>query len=55
VIVREPAAKGHGDHTAISSTQRATLRTLQEIYRVKPLLGHAQNATDLGDLVATFP
>jgi hypothetical protein len=55
VIVRSPAAKGHGDHTAIPATHRATLRTLAEIYRVRPLLGHAQNATDLGDLVATFP
>ena len=55
MTVRSPAAREHGSHKAIPFTQRATLRTLEEIYRVHPLLGHAQNATDLGDLFATFP
>jgi hypothetical protein len=39
----------------LRSTHRATLRTLAQIYRVRPLLGHTQNATALGDLFATFP
>ena len=54
-IVRSPAARGHGSHSAISSTHRSTLRALAQIYKVRPLLGHAQNATALGDLVATSP
>jgi hypothetical protein len=48
MIVLSPAAWGHGSHSA-------TLRTLAQIYRLRPLLGHAHNATALGDFVATFP
>jgi hypothetical protein len=55
MIVPSPAAKGHGSHKTIPSTYSSTLRSLAQIYRVRPLLGHAQNATALGDLVATFP
>ena len=55
MVVLSPAARGHGSHNAIPSTHNSTLRTLAQIYRVRPLLGHAQNATALGDLVATFP
>ena len=55
MIVRSPAARGHGAHNAIPPTHSATLRSLAQIYRVRPLLGHAHNATALGDLVATFP
>jgi hypothetical protein len=54
-IVLSPAAKGHGSHKAIPSTHSSTLRSLAQIYKVRPLLGHAQNATALGDLVPTFP
>ena len=55
MIALSPAAKGHGSHKAIPSTHSSTLRSLAQIYKVRPLLGHAQNATALGDLVATFP
>ena len=55
MIVLSPAARGHGYHNAIPSTHSSTLRSLAQIYRVRPLLGHAHNATALGDLVATFP
>jgi hypothetical protein len=55
MIVLSPAAKGHGYHNAIHYTHSSTLRTLEEIYRLSPLLGDAQNATDLSDLFTTFP
>jgi hypothetical protein len=56
-FVLSPAARehGHGSHRAIPSTYSSTLRSLVQIYRVHPLLGHAHNATALGDLVPTFP
>jgi hypothetical protein len=54
-IVLSPAARGHGAHNAISATHSSPLRSLAQIYRVRPLLGHAHNATALGDFVATFP
>jgi hypothetical protein len=55
MIVLSPAARVHGAHNAIPSTHSSALRSLAQIYRVHPLLGHAHNATALGDLVATFP
>jgi hypothetical protein len=55
LIVLAPAARGHGYHNAIRYTHSSTLRTLEEIYGVRPLVGDAQNATDLSDLFATFP
>jgi hypothetical protein len=55
MIVLSSAAKGHGYHNAIHYTHSSTLRTLEEIYGVSPLLGDAQNATDLSDLFTTFP
>ena len=39
MIVLSPAAKGHGYHNAIRYTHSSTLRTLEEIYGVRPLLG----------------
>jgi phosphatidylinositol-3-phosphatase len=55
MIVLSPAAKGQGYHNAIRYTHSSTLRTLEEIYGVRPLVGDAQNATDLSDLFAAFP
>jgi hypothetical protein len=55
MIVLPPAARGQGSHKAIPATYSSTLRSLAQIYRVRPLLGHAHNATGLGDFVATFP
>ena len=55
MIVLSSAARGHGYHNALHYTHSSTLRTLEEIYGVSPLLGAAQNATDLSDLFATFP
>ncbi len=50
MIVMSPLAKGHGYYNSIHYTHSSLLLTLQEIFNVKPLLGDAVNATDLGDL-----
>jgi phosphatidylinositol-3-phosphatase len=55
MIVLSPLAKGHGYANAIPYTHSSTLRTLEEIFGVSPLLGDAANATDLRDLFSTFP
>jgi hypothetical protein len=44
-----------GYSNTIPYTHSSTLRTLQEIFGVKPFLGDAANATDLSDLFQTFP
>ncbi len=54
-IVLSPYAKGHGYANAISYTHSSTLRSLEEIFGVSPLLGDAANATDLRDLFTAFP
>jgi phospholipase C len=54
-IVLSPAAKGGGYSNAIRYSHSSTLRTLQEIFAVGPLLCDAANATDLSDLFRTFP
>lgn len=55
MIVLSPSAKGNGYHNAIHYTHSSTVRTLEEIFGVSPMLGDAANATDLSDLFATFP
>jgi hypothetical protein len=55
MIVLSPDAKGGGYSNTIHYTHSSTLRTLQEIFAVTPLLGDAANATDLSDLFQTFP
>jgi phosphatidylinositol-3-phosphatase len=50
MIVLSPFAKGGGYHNSIHYTHSSTLRTLQKIFDVRPLLGGAANALDLGDL-----
>ena len=50
MIVLSPFAKGGGYHNAIHYTHSSTLRTLQKIFDVRPFLGGAANALDLGDL-----
>jgi len=47
-------AKGGGYSNTIHYTHSSTLRTLEEIFGVTPLLGDAANATDLRDLFNTF-
>ena len=55
MIVLSPAARGHGYHHPSPLVHSSTLRTLEEIYGVRPLLGDAQNGTDLSNHFATFP
>jgi hypothetical protein len=53
-IVLSPFAKA-GYSNSTHYTHSSTLRTVQEIFGVKPLLGDAANATDLKDFFTTFP
>ncbi len=55
MIVLSADAKGGGYSNTIHYTHSSTLRTLQEIFRVTPLLGDATTASDLRDLFKTFP
>src|ERR1700733_1560987 len=45
----------HGYKNEIRYTHSSLLRTLEEIFKVSPLLGYAAQATDLRDLFSTFP
>jgi len=55
MLVLSPYAKGHGYSNSIHYTHSSTLRTVEEIFGVSPMLGDAANATDLSDLFRTFP
>jgi hypothetical protein len=55
LLVLSPVAKGHGYANTIHYTHSSTLRTLEEIFGVTPLLGGAAHATDLRNLFTTFP
>jgi hypothetical protein len=55
MIVLSPRAKGGGYANTIHYTHGSTLRTVEEIFGVAPLLGDAATATDLSDLFASFP
>ena len=50
MIVLSPLARGGGYANSIHYTHSSTLRTMEEIFNVGPLLGDAANATDLSDL-----
>jgi hypothetical protein len=55
MIVLSPFAKGSGYTNSIPYTHSSTLRTIQEIFNITPLLGDAAQATDLSDLFRVFP
>jgi hypothetical protein len=55
MIVLSPFAKGKGYQNSIHYTHGSTLRTVEEIFGVTPLLGDAANQTDLRDLFTVFP
>ena len=55
LILLSPDAKGNGYSNTIHYTHSSTLRTLQEIFGVTPLLGDAANATNLSDLFQMYP
>jgi phosphatidylinositol-3-phosphatase len=55
LIVLSPLAKGAGYSNAIPYSHSSTLRSLQEIFDVGPLLCDAAKAESLGDLFVSFP
>jgi hypothetical protein len=55
MIVLSPFAKGGGYSNSIHYTHSSTLRTIEEIFNVTPMLGDAAQATDLSDLFKVFP
>jgi hypothetical protein len=50
MIVLSPLAKGGGYASYVPYDHSSTLRTMQEIFRVRPFLGGAANASPLNDL-----
>ncbi len=50
MILLSPFAKGNGYHNTTHYDHSSTLRTMEEIFGVSPMLGGAANATDLSDL-----
>jgi hypothetical protein len=54
MIVLSNNAKGGGYSNTIQYTHSSTLRTIEEIFGVTPMLGDAANATDLSDLFKTL-
>lgn len=50
MFVISPFAKGGGYSNTIHYTHGSTLRTIEEIFGVRPLLGDSANQTDLRDL-----
>ncbi|HZU14254.1 MAG TPA: alkaline phosphatase family protein [Chloroflexota bacterium] len=55
MIVLSPAARGHGFHNAVPYTHSSTLRTIEEIFGVRPFLGGAARSNDLRALFRRFP
>jgi len=55
MIVLSPFAKGKGYSNTIHYTHGSTLRTMQEIFGVKPLLRDASKQKDLSNLFSVFP
>ncbi len=55
MIVLSPFAKGGGYNNQIHYTHGSTLRTIEEIFGVKPLLRDAAKESDLSDLFSQFP
>ena len=53
MIVLSPLAKGHGYNNSIHYTHGSTVRTMQNIFGLRPYLGNATN--DLSDLFLTVP
>lgn len=55
MIVLSPDAKGHNYVSHIHYTHSSTLRTMEEIFGVRPFLGGARDAASLRDLFKRFP
>jgi hypothetical protein len=55
MLVLSPFAKSHGYSNNLYYNHGSTLRTLEEIFGVQPLLRDAAQETDLSDLFSVFP
>ncbi len=55
MLVLSPFAKGKGYSNQLLYTHGSTLRTIEEIFSLKPFLGDAKNEQDLRDLFSVFP
>jgi hypothetical protein len=55
LLALSPFARGHGYASTRAYTHSALLRTVEEIFGVRPLLGDAAHAPDLRDLFTAFP
>ena len=55
MIVLSPFAKGHGYSNQIHYTHGSMLRTIEEIFGVKPLLRDAAKEKDLSNMFTVFP
>jgi hypothetical protein len=55
MIVLSPFGKGPGFTNTLEYRHSSTLRTMQEIFGLTPLLGDANNAQPLADLFAAYP
>lgn len=55
LMALSPAAKGRAYQNSIVYDHGSTLRTIEEIFHLEPLLGNAANATDLADFFVTAP
>jgi phospholipase C len=55
MIVLSPFAKGNGYSNSIHYTHGSTLRTMQEIFNVRPLLRDAGKEKDLRQMFTVFP
>jgi len=55
MIVISPFAKGHGYSNTLKYFHSSTVRTVQEIFGLTPLLADAANQLDLSDLFSVFP
>ncbi len=55
MILLSPYAKGGGYSNTVHYTHSSTLRTIEEIFGLTPVLGDAIQATDLRDLFQSFP
>jgi phosphatidylinositol-3-phosphatase len=55
MIILSPKAKGGGYQGKTKYYHSSTLRTVEEIFGLKPLLNDAANQPDLADLFVSFP
>jgi len=55
LLVLSPKVKQPGYSNSLAYSHSSTLRTVQELFGVTPLLGDAANATDLRDMFTSFP